>query len=75
VALITRKDDQLATIQKRLQIDRAQAKPLLAYYQRAQLLYRVDGMGASTAVFERVKELVHAQGWVAARRRVAPARA
>ncbi len=61
-ALVTRKDDQVATITKRLQIDRVQAKPLLAYYQLQGLLYRVDGTGRSTAVCARVVRLLRTMG-------------
>ena len=57
-ALIARKDDQVGTMTTRLRIDRVQARPLLAYYQRKQLLYRVDGTGSSAAVCARVVRLL-----------------
>ena len=63
--LIIRKDDQGATIKKRLAVDRAQAKPLLAYYRRQGLLYRLNGAGTSERVLARVKGLFRRQGWLA----------
>ena len=73
--LMTRKDDQIATMRKRLRIDRVQAKPLVAYYQRKGLLYRVPGSGSSTAVFERVVRLLRTHGWVRTRGRATPVHA
>jgi len=62
--LITRKDDEPATIRKRLAIDRKAATPLVAYYQRRALLYRVDGAGHLETVFQRTLRLFRRQGWL-----------
>lgn len=64
-ALVTRKDDQLATIRRRLAIDRKASRPLLAYYRRRGILYRVDGRGRITTVFVRARTLFRRQGWIA----------
>jgi len=62
--LVIRKDDQAATIRKRLAIDRVEAKPLLAYYRDANMLHRLDGGGSSTQTFPRLMELLIRHGWV-----------
>ena len=62
--LSIRKDDRVATITKRLAIDRAQASPLLAYYRRRQLLYRLNGTGSSEQVFRRAMGLFRRQDWL-----------
>lgn len=61
--LVVREDDAVATIKKRLRVDRTQAKPLLDYYRRRALLHRLDGNGASHAVFGRVMRLLRRRGW------------
>ncbi len=63
-ALITRKDDQPATIKNRLAIDHRAAKPLLAYYRRHRLLYAVDGRGHIETVFVRAMKLFQRQRWL-----------
>ena len=63
-ALVTRKDDQLATIRKRLDVDERAAKPLLAYYRRRSVLYEVDGRGHIETVFRRAVTLFRHQGWL-----------
>ena len=62
--LIIRKDDQAATIRKRLAIDRVEATPLLAYYRKARVLYRLNGGGSSTDTFPRLLHLLQRQGWL-----------
>lgn len=61
--LITRKDDQPATIRKRLAIDRKEAKPLVTYYARDRRLCRVDGRGRIGTVFVRATKLIRRMGW------------
>ena len=63
--LVIRKDDQPATIRQRLRIDQQAAKPLLAYYRRQGLLYRVNGSGHIERAFTRALALFRRQGWVA----------
>ena len=62
--LVIRQDDRVVTIKKRLHVDRAQAKPLLAYYRRQGILYRVNGNGSSEQVFARAVRLFTRQGWL-----------
>lgn len=62
--LIVRKDDEPRTIRKRLLIDRAASKPLLAYYRRRGVLYRMSGAGRLNKVFERVRRLCLRHGWL-----------
>lgn len=62
--LITRKDDLPATIRKRLGIDRKEARPLISYYARKKLLYRVDGRGHIDTVFRRAQKLIRRMGWL-----------
>lgn len=62
--LIIRKDDLPETIRKRLQVDRRAAAPLLAYYWRRRLLYRVDGRGHIETVYRRTLALFRRLGWL-----------
>ena len=62
--LIVRKDDQPATIRKRLAVDREASTPLLAYYERQGTLYPVTGAGRLHTVFERLRRLCQRQGWL-----------
>lgn len=62
--LITRKDDQIKTIRRRLAIDHKTCKPLLDYYKKRKVLYRVDGRGRIATVFIRANKLFHRQRWV-----------
>ena len=62
--LITRKDDQPATIRRRLAIDRHTARPLLAYYRRRGLLHTVNGAGHVETVYRRTVALFRRLGWV-----------
>jgi adenylate kinase len=62
--LTTRRDDEPATIKKRLAIDRTVAAPLLSYYRRRGHLYRVDASGSLEAVFARSLRLFRRLGWL-----------
>ena len=61
--LIIRKDDQGATIRKRLAIDRKQAKPLLDYYRKQGLLYTLPSGTSSEVTYKAAVELFKRQGW------------
>ncbi len=63
-ALVTRKDDQPATIRKRLAIDHHETAPLLQYYQSQGLLYRLNGAGHIETVFTRAMQLFRRLRWV-----------
>ena len=65
-ALVVRQDDRAATIRKRLEVDRGQARPLLDYYARKRLLHQVNGNGSSGQAFTRAMGLFKRQGWVRA---------
>ena len=62
--LVTRKDDQIQTIRKRLQIDRAATAPLLAYYRRQNVLHFLDGRGHIERVFVRAVRLFRQHQWL-----------
>lgn len=62
-ALMTRKDDQIQTIRKRLSVVRAATNPLLRYYRRSGLLHLVDGRGHIDTVFRRAMNLFRQQRW------------
>jgi len=61
--LVVRRDDRVATVKKRLQVDTAQAKPLLDYYTSRRLLHRLNANGSSEHVFKRAVGLFRRQGW------------
>ena len=62
--LITRKDDEPATIRKRLAIDHRAATPLLNYYRRRGILHEVNGSGHVDTVFGRTLRLIRREGWL-----------
>jgi len=54
VALVTRKDDDLDKIRKRIEVFQAETAPLEGYYRRDGRLKEVAGLGATDEVFARV---------------------
>ena len=62
--LIIRKDDDRRTIRKRLLIDRAASKPLLAYYRRRGVLHRINGATRVDDTFEQAHALWVRLGWI-----------
>lgn len=60
----TRADDRIETIKKRLEVDRAQSKPLLDYYRRLGLLLRLNGDGSGLDVYRRARRLFARKSWV-----------
>ena len=64
--LVIRKDDEPQTIRKRLLIDRAASKPLLVYYKRRGILYRINGAGRLDDTFDRAHKLFVRRGWLTA---------
>ena len=62
--LIIRNDDRSGTIRRRLAIDRAEATPLVRYYERQGKLHRVNGMGSVGRVYARTVALCRLQGWM-----------
>ena len=63
-ALVTRRDDQPATIKKRLALDRTKTTPLLAYYNEKRLLQLLNGIGHINTVFVRARRLFARQHWM-----------
>ena len=61
--LTIRRDDQPATIRKRLAIDHQVAAPLLAYYRRHGTLHRLDASGSLDVAFARSQCLFEHLGW------------
>ncbi len=53
-ALYLRDDDQEATIRKRLEVYAEQTAPLIAYYQRADLVRTIDGMQGIAQVQDQI---------------------
>ena len=62
--LTTRKDDEPATIRRRLALDHRENRPLLDYYRRRRLLYRVNGEGRIDTVLNRTLKLFRKHGWL-----------
>lgn len=54
--LVTRKDDEEATVRERLEVYRKFTEPLLAYYAEKGILEAVCGEGEVQEVFLRIKE-------------------
>ena len=62
-ALMIRKDDQPSMIRRRLRLDLANAKPLLAYYTQHGLLYEINGVGHIEHAYTRAVKLMTRQHW------------
>lgn len=58
--LYQRKDDNVETVQSRLDVYNAQTAPLIEYYSKKGLLFNVDGSTSPEAVFEAVSEKLDA---------------
>jgi adenylate kinase len=54
VALVTRKDDDLDKIRKRIEVFQAETAPLEGYYRSTSRLRDVLGLGPTEEVFQRV---------------------
>ncbi|MBN1945027.1 MAG: adenylate kinase [Bradymonadales bacterium] len=52
--LVTRSDDNEATVRERLRVYRDQTEPLIGWYVAKGLLKRVDGQGAPDEVLKRI---------------------
>lgn len=57
--LYTREDDKPESIQKRLQVYKAQTEPLISFYREKKLLYNTDASATPEKVFRQVKDLLH----------------
>lgn len=56
--LYQRDDDNEATVANRLKVYEESTKPLIDYYQAKGLLRPIDGVGAITQIFERIKAVL-----------------
>jgi adenylate kinase len=56
--LIQRDDDKEDTIRRRLEVYHSQTEPLIAYYDRAQLLRRFDGRRSADEVHAHIRATV-----------------
>ena len=65
--LITRKDDHVATIRRRLAVDHKESKPLLDFYKRHRLLVTINGDGDSETVYTRAMKVFRRHGWASQR--------
>src|SRR5688572_23203837 len=61
VELITRVDDDLEKIRKRIEVFQAETAPLVDYYRRDGRLRQVEGLGDPDRVFERVQQALDGQ--------------
>lgn len=55
--LITRTEDRMDSISRRLEIYRSQTEPLIAHYRTKKILVDIDASSASGVVLERFQEL------------------
>ena len=53
-----RSDDNLETIQNRLNVYKEQTEPLKDYYKRTGKLFKIKGSGSINDIFERITEVV-----------------
>ncbi len=53
--LVVRKDDNPATVQNRLAVYKTQTMPLIDFYEKRDLLKRVDGVGEIDGIVKRVR--------------------
>lgn len=54
--LIQRKDDNIDSVTKRLEVYENQTKPLIDYYNHRQILVKFDGNGTQDQMFEAIKK-------------------
>jgi len=54
--LVTRKDDNVATVKNRLAVYQAQTVPLIEFYRARGVLRTVDGTGAIDGIVQRAKQ-------------------
>ncbi len=56
--IVQRPDDRPEAILKRLEVYRAETKPVEQFYEQRGLLYRVDGVGEFEEVHRRISEIL-----------------
>ncbi|MCG0276116.1 MAG: adenylate kinase [Thermosediminibacteraceae bacterium] len=60
--LITRADDDVRTVEKRIDVYERETKPLVDYYQRKNMLVNIDGNRPIETVFEDIKSRLRGEG-------------
>lgn len=56
--LITRSDDTVETVKKRLDVYKNETMPLISYYEKKGILKRVDGDRSVEEVFKQIMEVI-----------------
>jgi adenylate kinase len=56
--LYQRKDDNEETVKRRQQIYEESTKPIIDYYLKQNLAYKLNGLGRMDDVFNRIKEII-----------------
>ncbi len=57
-ALTTRQDDNLESFEVRYQTYLKQTQPLVSYYEKQNILYRIDSTKSKEEVFQKLKEIL-----------------
>lgn len=60
--LIVRADDDVKTVEKRIDVYERETKPLIEYYRSKNLLVNIDGNRPIEVVFEEIKDLLKGEG-------------
>lgn len=58
-ALYQRKDDNEETVLHRQKVYEESTKPIIAYYEKQDLVKRVDGLGRLEKVYDRIKSILN----------------
>ncbi|MCX7908528.1 MAG: adenylate kinase [Ignavibacteria bacterium] len=56
--LFQRTDDNEETVKNRLAVYESQTKPLVEYYEKKGLTYRIDGIGKIEEIYKKIKEIL-----------------
>ncbi len=56
--LYQRADDNEETVRNRLKVYHEQTEPIIQFYEKKGVLYRIDGMGSIDEIFERIVKLL-----------------
>ncbi|WP_022854357.1 adenylate kinase [Thermodesulfatator atlanticus] len=56
--LYQRADDNEETVKNRLKVYHEQTEPIVQYYEKKGVLYRIDGMGSIEEIFNRIVKLL-----------------
>jgi adenylate kinase len=57
-SIVQRSDDEENTIRKRLQVYREQTEPLIDFYQKKKIFYRIDGRLPIEEVFSQIRQII-----------------